>query len=400
MNDQEAVELIDAHLDRQSLTDEQSDQLTAWIKEDPSRADATFYRIFLHSYLRMRLQSRLIPEPPSQQGGDYSGLIQWQDPVSTLMLLQESPARGSARRRWLMSISMAVLVVILASVGWWANSLGWMTLDHSDELYVYEGFDYPATPLESPGSIDFKWPTSGGMQDLAGGQGWDGAWQETNSKVAIIVDYNQRDAIPWEPHDMRKFGPVGYSDSLGNVLQSTGNQLRTATSPRSISTRRFDIQKFPESMRDKQGLGRDGSVVWFSFLAQSSLSTSSNNRYSYLIIGSKMAAGLRVGKLGAAPSGNWTAVGMLTGSEVNLKSSSLASGEIVLFVVRIIFRPGPEEVTIWINPPLNAEPAVADSSLRLQVPDFKFDGLTIHANHSTDFDEIRFGNSFRAVTPH
>ncbi len=56
MDDTEAFELIDAHLDRQPLTDEQSDALSAWIRTDPQRADEAFFRIFLHSYLRMRLR--------------------------------------------------------------------------------------------------------------------------------------------------------------------------------------------------------------------------------------------------------------------------------------------------------------------------------------------------------
>jgi hypothetical protein len=152
-------------------------------------------------------------------------------------------------------------------------------------------------------------------------------------------------------------------------------------------------------MKDEMGLGRDGSVIWFSFLAQSSLSTADNNRYSYLVIGSKSIAGLRVGKLGAAPSGNWTAVGLLTGAEVNLRTSSFPSGEVVLFVARIIFRPGPEDAVVWINPKLDAEPLTTDAALHLPVPDFRFGEISVHANHSTDFDEIRFGGTFRAVTP-
>ena len=198
---------------------------------------------------------------------------------------------------------------------------------------------------------------------------------------------------------MRKFGPLGYSDAKGNILRSAGHQMRTATSPRSITMRRFDRDAFPESMRDENGLGRDGSVLWISLLAQSSLSTADRNRYSYLVIGSKLEAGFRIGKLGAAPSGNWTAVGLMTGSEVNLRSSAFPSGEMVFLLTRIVFRPGPEDALVWINPKLDVEPPEEDASLHLQVPDFRFDGAAIHANHSTDFDELRFGGTFRSVAP-
>ena len=51
MDDAEAFELIDAHLDRQPLTDEQSDALSAWIRTDPQRADEAFFRTMLSTML-------------------------------------------------------------------------------------------------------------------------------------------------------------------------------------------------------------------------------------------------------------------------------------------------------------------------------------------------------------
>lgn len=409
MDDSEAFELIDAHLDRQPLTDEQSDALSAWIRTEPQRADEAFFRIFLHSYLRMRLQAGLISggSDVSVLSGVYRAPVVAGDEASGGLagLLTDAVATGRRNRRraairWLTG---SAALVIAAVAGWWGS--GWYGAaalfgvpEPASHTFAYEGFDYPATPLPTAAGEDFRWPTSGGMQDLDGGSGWAEPWQETNSKVAIIVDYARQDT-PWESKDMRKFGPLGYSDSNGNVLRSAGHQMRTATSPRSITTRRFDLKAFPTSMQDEKGLGRDGSVMWLSLLAQSSLSTAENNRYSYLVIGSKVVAGFRIGKLGAAPLGNWTAVGLMTGDEVNLKSSMFPSGEMVFLVTRIVFRPGPEDATVWINPRLDAEPQAEDASLKLQVPDFRFDGIAIHANHSTDFDELRFGGTFRSVTP-
>ncbi len=401
MDDAEAFELIDAHLDRQPLTDEQSDALSAWIKADPKRADAAFYRIFLHSYLRARLQHGMLPGPTDLSVINDTSL---DDPMEghAAAFLENRP-RGltaemrSRRRSRVVALMACSFVVALIGFLGWSYSQGVFNRP-VNTLYAYEGFDYPATVLPKSDQKELQWPKIGGMQGLSGGSGWSGPWQETNSKVAIIVDYKKQEMI-WEPNDMRKFGPLGYTDSRGNVLQSTGNELRTATSPRNITTRRFNIEGFPESMRDEQGVGRDGSVVWFSFLAQSSMSTASRNRYSYLVIGTKTVAGLRVGKLGAAPSGNWTAVGLMTGAEVNLRTSSFPSGEVVLLVTRVVFRPGPEDAVVWINPALNSEPLVSDAALRLPVPDFRFREIAIHANHSTDFDEIRFGSTFQAVAP-
>jgi hypothetical protein len=399
MNEEEAIALIDAHLDRIPLTDEQSDALTAWIKEDPKRADEAFYRIFLHSYLRVRLKAGILSkadvavlDDPNFKVALEPQLIPW----STDRALNIPPRRSSHVLRNLLGVG---LLVVLAGFGyWWSVAAVSPKKSPPAVLYAYEGFNYPATVLPPMDDKDFKWPTTGGLQGLAGGQGWSAPWQETNSKVAIIVDYREK-GMHWEPKDMRKFGPLGYSDSLGNVLVSSGNQMRTATSPRSIDTRVFDANAFPVAMRDEEGLGRDGSIVWISFLAQSSLSTADNNRYSYVLIGSKEQAGLRIGKVGASPSGNWSAVALQTGAEVNLRTSIFPSGEMVLIVARIVFRPGPEDAMIWINPKLEQEPLASDATLHLPIPDFRFDSISINANHSTDFDEIRFGNSFKAVTP-
>ncbi|SFI63553.1 hypothetical protein [Planctomicrobium piriforme] len=400
MDDAEAFELIDAHLDRQPLTDEQSDALTAWIKADKKRADEAFSRIFLHSYLRVRLQSGLLPAEtvasklidPSLEHSNDTGLA----------ATSHSTGKRGGFALWKVTGFIAGMLFIagLGAAGWW-SVLGVPHLSApANELYAYEGFDYPPTSLPEPdGKGNFKWPTTGGLQGLNGGQGWAEPWEETNSKVAVIVDYHQRDDR-WGQNDMRKFGPLGYSDSQGHVLDSTGNQMRTATSPRSISTRKLGEHAFPDEMKDELGLGRDGSVLWISFLAQSSLSTAEENRYSYVLIGSKEIAGLRIGKLGASPMGNWTAVGLQTGAEVNLRSSMVPSGEMVLLVTRIIFRPGAEEAAIWINPTLGAEPSLTTATMRLPVPDFRFDKISINANHSTDFDELRFGGTFQAVTPH
>lgn len=399
MNDAEAFELIDAHLDCQPLTEEQSDALTAWIKGDPRKADEAFSRIFLHSYLRMRLQAGLLSDGAELALLSDSASAVLPDFAGRRLVAAPAPER---RRMVRTKILLLVAGCILAS------GISYSILHRFnvmpvlkppvDKLFAYEGFDYPATMLPADFSNDDRWPTSGGLQNLAGGIGWSDPWQETDSKVAIIMDYSQK-GLHWESNDMRKFGPLGYSDSRGNVLLFSGNQMRTATSPRSVSARKFRIEDFPESMRDGAELGADGSVVWFSFLAQSSVSSAEHNRYSYLMIGSKEVSGFRIGKLGAVPLGNWAAVGLLTGAEVNLRSSMYPSGEMVFLVTRIVFRPGPEHATVWINPRLNLEPAEEDASMRLQVPDFRFSGLAIRANHSADFDEIRFGSTFRSVTP-
>lgn len=396
MSEQEALELLDAHLDDDQLTDQQVEALAAWLKENSQHAQRGFHRIFLHSFLRRRLQARQLPILSESTELIPRGAIDI-DPSTELIVPQPAtviaPPRPPRRSRPML-IAGGVLSLLAVAVGaaWMASGLL-----PAPMAEAYDGFDYPATSIPAPASDSQSWPTTGGLQGLAGGTGWAEPWQESGTKVAVVVDHARE--MQWDPKDMRKFKPLGHTDPQGRTLLTTGIELRTAMGPRSVTSRKLDLKAFPESTRDPGGLGRDGAVIWFSFLAQSFSSTVEHSRTTYLQLGSRGVAGFRIGKVSAAPSGNWAAMGLLTGGQVNLRSSTVPSGEMVFLVTRFEFRSGPEEAAIWINPSLGTEPKVADATMQLSLPDFRFDGITINANYSTDIDEIRFGQSFRAVAP-
>jgi hypothetical protein len=262
-------------------------------------------------------------------------------------------------------------------------------------LYAYEGFEYPPTVPDPSGERLRPWPKSGGLQDLGGGLGWAAPWQESGSKVAIVLAYPAE--VVRTPKDMRKFGPLGYSDRHGNVLMSSGYQLRTATGLNSLSSRKLTLDAFPPEMQDERGLGRDGSVLWLSFLTLS-FDSGGGARFAYLQLGTE-TAGFRIGKLPSVPSGNWSASGLLDQAQVNLRSSKVPSGETAFMVVRLTFRPGPELAEVWINPLLDKEPLSSETTMQLSLPDFRFDEVLIASRYSTDLDEIRLGGSFRDVAP-
>lgn len=211
-----------------------------------------------------------------------------------------------------------------------------------------------------------------------------------------IVEANPAEH-PWRPHDLRQFGLLGYCDRFGAVLACGGNQLRTSAGPQSVTRRMLDASVAPEKLRSGDAIGADGSALWISFLDQS-FDSSGSGRYAYLQLGDD-DAGLRIGKLRNVPSGNWSAAAVAGGVEINVRASDKPSGEAVLFVARIDFRPGAEQATIWINPDLAREPADADSALRLPVPDCRLRAVAICGRYSTDFDEIRLGGRFIDVTP-
>lgn len=393
MNEQEALALIDAHLDDDDLTDQQIEALSAWLRENPQHAEQAFIRMYLHTFLRRRLTAQRLPAQTGlipASAIDYDHPIELRVPRTTVV--PPPTRRFSPRNQLLLGIGILISVTLIA----WL-SMKFSSIAPPPATIAYDGFDYPATSIPAPANDSQSWPRAGGLQGLKGGSGWAEPWQETGSRVAVVVDHARE--MNWDPKDMRKFKPLGYTDAQGRTLQTTSLQLRTAMGTRSVTSRKLDLASFPDSMKDSSGLGTDGAVIWFSFLAQSFNTSAENSRFTYLQLGSRDISGFRIGKLSAAPAGNWTAMGLMTGGQVNLRSSTVPSGEITFLVTRIEFRSGPEDVAVWINPSLASEPKLADATLRLSTPDFRFDGVSINANYSTDIDEIRFGESFRAVAP-
>ncbi|WP_437200710.1 FecR/PupR family sigma factor regulator [Planctomicrobium sp. SH664] len=400
MREQEALELLDAHLDEATLTEQQVEELSAWLRANPQHAERAFHRIFLHSFLRRRLQAQKLPVlsnrtdliPLDVESEEFNPTTELFRPAPAELQIQRPQASGFSR-------FLVAGLLLLGGIGgsWLLKTRAPLSVPVAAVSQAYDGFEYPASSIPAPAPEAQTWPTSGGLQGLQGGHGWSGPWEETGPKVSVIVDHVNE--MNWPPKDMRKFKPLSHRDPEGRELQTSGLQMRTAMGARSLTSRKLNLSAFPESMIDAGGLGKDGSVIWISFLAQSYNSTAENNRFAYFQIGSREVSGYRLGKVGAAPSGNWTATGLLTGAQVNLRSSAVPSGEMAFLVTRLEFRPGTEDASVWINPGLAAEPKAGEATLRLEVPDFRFDGITVNANFSTDFDEIRIGDSFRSVAP-
>jgi hypothetical protein len=398
MDDKEALELLDAHLDHEILTPEQAERLREWLVELPEHADQAFRRIVVHGFLREGLQYSALPAPIGEELRDEPNL-ESQLVRGELITLDAGDRTHLDKKRqwlslpWLFALSIAICLCGLA--GWFAFNAMLLPGVPAGGLWVYEGFDYPPTSPPAPLGDGNKWPTSGGMQGLSGGSGWAQPWDETAGKVSILIADVQANA--WRASDMRKFGPLGYTDAQGHVLKSTGIQLRTAAGPTSATSRLLNASAFPSKLSDEHGLGCDGAVLWMSFLAQSFDGRGLGN-FSYVQLGTD-EAGFRVGKLAAVPSGNWSACGILDGAEMNVRWSDTPSGQPVLIVTRITFRPGDEEADLWINPRLEVEPATNAATLHVSVPNFRWNQLSIRSRYTTDFDEIRIGGSYRDVTP-
>ncbi|EAQ80819.1 hypothetical protein [Blastopirellula marina] len=377
MDEKEALELIDAHLDGETLTDVQAQALSDWIRENEQQADAIFRRIFLHTFLRRRIQSTMLLT-------DIDSAREIRDSPSALL----GDANGDRRsRRWM---TWSILVLAFLLVGGLTYQAFFGPVPQTSRPFAYEGFDYEG--LESE---DVESPTIGGLQGANGGFGFATPWIESGEVEAVVETDPLQHASGM--HDMRQFAPLGYTDLNSRTLQVTGRQLRSSGAGKSVSERKLDVSAAPESLRDGEQLGADGSTVWVSFLAQS-YDEERDSRFALVQLGSQKA-GIRIGRLHGAPHGKWAAAALLNGHEVNVKTSQRTTGEVVFVVMKIDFRPGVELATIWMDPPLRQTPADETKTLQLQLPDFRFDTIYLKAIYSTDFDELRFGDTFRDVAP-
>ncbi len=253
-----------------------------------------------------------------------------------------------------------------------------------DARFAYEGFDYPHRDWGTDGDHT---PAGEGLMHLMGGTGWGSVWFES-------FDASRYNGVAVYPGDAGSGGdgrtdPLSFTDGNGATLLTTGGQARTCYGTGSTSVRHLDLSTIPQSLLTGQStVGADGTSVWVSFLAQS-YDGAGDGRYAYVALGDS----LRMGKIGD-PTGNW---GVADPGSVAFEVGSISSSDPVFFVARVDFVAGDEQASVWLNPPLDAQPSSAD--LTLAVEDFTFTSVTLEGRYSTDFDEIRLGTSYEAVTP-
>lgn len=171
MNEQEALELIDTHLDDDCLTDQQAEELTGWLRENPQHAQRAFQRIFLHTFLRRRLNAQRLPLNSDGTEIVSSNSIDIEPPTdlitapSTVVVV---PPRGNSLPRRL--LLAAGIFIIAAAITW--SSMNSSSVTPIAIADAYEGFAYPATSIPAPAANAETWPKVGGLQGLAGGAGW------------------------------------------------------------------------------------------------------------------------------------------------------------------------------------------------------------------------------------
>lgn len=227
---------------------------------------------------------------------------------------------------------------------------------------AYESFDYSAGTLTGNGS--------------AADAGWGSSWLESNQAPG---------------------GVSATTLSEGNLVVG-GNKA-------SLLPRNFGQGSVQTYRLLSERVGDDESVIWMSFIGQK---TNTGTRFFSLslhddvsVSGGSVSSEAQVLSVGHGSGGNnW----LLNGAA---PAAAVSTQEQVLAVLRIDFTGADDSATLWLDPALGG-PAPADGdAYATGTGDFAFEAVRLGAGKASggnstsegNFDEIRFGTTFAAVTP-
>ncbi len=244
-----------------------------------------------------------------------------------------------------------------------------------DGLYAYDGFNYPSGPLA----------------EQNGGFGWAGPWFNVEADAQQDATSNGVAA-----------GSLEYEGlvPLGNRAVQSAHQNRVRRSLGTSVGGVFDAAGLVENQDGMRLVGRDGTVVYLSFLQRVDktadvfygveLHRSDGNANRVLCIGH-----------GAEGTGYGVTSNFNVYGQRNYPPLGAEDTEPNFFVVRIAFGPGNRDrVEIFRNPEslIDENACILDAEL---VGNFAFDRISLgnfHGMKVHEVDEIRVGTTFRAVT--
>jgi hypothetical protein len=244
-----------------------------------------------------------------------------------------------------------------------------------DGLYAYDGFNYPAGPLD----------------EQNGGFGWAGPWfsVEADSKATSSSNGVKAGSLDYEG-----LVPVGNRA----ILSAQQNRVR-----RSLGTSLggvFDAAGLVENQDGVRLIGRDGAIVYLSFLQRVS---KINDVFYGLELHRGDGNGNRVLCIGNGVDG--TGYGVTSNVNVygqrNFPSLGKENTETNFFVVRIRYGSGNRDhVDVFRNPASLVDENLCKPDAEL-VGNFAFDRISLGNFNGTkihEIDEIHVGTTFRAVT--
>jgi hypothetical protein len=262
----------------------------------------------------------------------------------------------------------------------------------SAAIHAYEGFIYERRQGHAGTEIPGE-----GIDGLNGGTGWNGPWSTTSSD-------NLKSGIPAGPGDYgagedwgialgARVAPLAYIDIFGNRLVTRGNQIRTSFGLRSWERRQLAVP-----------IGELGGTVWISFLAQAH-GQAGTSRYAFVELFNGDTEFVYLGNVTPVSTGNWGL--QVSGTAAGIRHADAGADYPMdvptMFLAKLEFpetSDGPIRISLWLNPRnLVHEKALLAPIVALETPCTLYTHVGVAGRYSTDFDELRIGTTFDAVTP-
>jgi LmbE family N-acetylglucosaminyl deacetylase len=247
---------------------------------------------------------------------------------------------------------------------------------------AHEGFEYSAATADTV--------TLGGKN---GGTGWAGAWSASptvpGAGTGAYIDAKDMTYPGLASAGMAvKMGRSGWSQPGGD---DSGGR----------AARQLDLARVNPALLSNGQLGAPGTEIWLAFTASAVnwFNGNSGNKIG-LSLTSGGAERLSLGaNAGSQSPGAWVLTPNL-GSTAGETAIASAGSQVRLFVVRIAFTAGDEQVTVWHNPAITASGPSGGAQVVTSFPDFTFNGIALQSNRTDGvpvFDEIRVGTGFASV---
>lgn len=239
----------------------------------------------------------------------------------------------------------------------------------------YEGFDYPVGAASLTG--------------LNGGSGWNGVWRTVSGNSGDVVASSLTAGVN---------SPTGYdARSIANsCFLPNGRRIG-----RKLDTSLAGPFSAAGYINGSGAIGADGKTLYISFMQQPNGTTS---YYEFEFHRGDLGDSGRIAGIGNDQGTNTNVYLRSPTSNATPPSTvhtaiGAANTGVNLYVVRIDFKTGNDDVYVYRNPTSLTEPG-SPSLTKLGVSDMSFDGISFSAfnnSRTVSHDEVRFGQAWEDV---
>ena len=257
-------------------------------------------------------------------------------------------------------------------------------LPASNNVLTYEGFNYTPGPLDWPTAA----PAVGGAN---GGTNWGSPWEAQNDNLGYVV--GNAGSLAYD--SMQTEGNYG-TGAL--AYQSIGRTLKIGASAPTI------IKPY---LNTNYAYGKKGTTLYFSYLMRPE-ALNANSTYLCLSTSSSgvVAPAETTNSIFIGIFGNASKVGstyfwtMKIAGQYYLTTIPAVVGQTAAFVTKLAFTPEGGTISLFVNPSLAQEPAVADAQVTVTNGAYSLRSITYYGGPGSAsmsaIDEIRLATSYYA----